>query len=193
MSMKTNRDTALSTLAKRVEKCTGVETRIAYKRIGDEVESLIESLDIIPIVLIGRGDNVQLDSTNGWITNNVVETIAIPNNGDNGTLVSGTYTNTISEIQIVIISRSQVENMEIATKVLHHLYNNPKINYDVLLEPNHRIVKGAYMKLMDADEKEFSSSTNQDIPLVLTACEYQIKEQNFNLSISSQKELVPCS
>jgi len=45
---------------------------------------------------------------------------------------------------------------------------------------------------MDTEEKEFSSSTNQEIALVITACEYEMKEQNFNLSKESFEELKVC-
>jgi len=190
--MKTNRDNALSTLALNIEECVGIETRITYFKLGDEVDRLIQTLDKIPLILIGRGDKVRLDRENGHIANELIESFALPNDGGNGLVLSGTYTNTIAEIQIVVITRSQFENMEITTKILKHLNKRPRLHYDVVLNDKYVIKKGAYIHLMDTEEKEFSSSTNQEIALVITACEYEMKEQNFNLSKESFEELKVC-
>jgi len=201
MIMKTQRDTALSTYANRLleylKMCNpNITLSIAYNGVGDEVDRLISTLDEIPTVVIGRGTQVQYDGTLGLLDRERLESIsAKPDDGSPTINLIGRYFIIKNSWQFVVIARNQSDNMEIATHILKFNNRFYRTYYDVALKDKdgvkYRCKSVGFIQLLDVLEKEFSPSTNQEIALVITACEYDVKEQNFSLSDDVTLEEIP--
>jgi len=188
---KNQRDTALSTYANRLKEylqgCNdNVNVSIAYTSVGDEVDRLVSRLGDIPVVVIGRSNQVRLDGSLGNIDRDRIEFVhAKPVDGSATIKVYGRYFVTYNEWQFVVIARNQSDNMAIATNVL--VFNNEfyRTYYDSLLEKTdgskYRVKEIAFIQLKEVREKEFSPSTDTEVALSISATEYEVKEQQFRL------------
>ena len=189
--LKNQRDTALSTYANRLKEylagCNhNIEVMVAYDTVGDEVDSIISRLGDLPIVVIGRSNQVRLDGSLGNIDRDRIEFVhAKPTDGSSPIKVYGRYFVTYAQWQFVVIARNQSDNMDIATNVL--VFNNEfyRTYYDALLvdtaNEKYRVKDIAFIELKEVREKEFSPSTDKEIALSISATEYEVKEQQFRL------------
>jgi len=192
-SIQTERDTALSTYALRLKnhlkECdysdSSLNVKIAYNQISDEIDTLISRLEDIPVIIIGRSSQIKIDGTLGMINRDTKDRFyAKPDNGGGAIELRGYYFTTINKIQIAVVARTQSENIKIAVEVLRFNNEYYRTYFDVLLkngETRYRCSNASFIELMDVREKEFSTSTNKDIALEITAVEYDVKERNMRL------------
>jgi hypothetical protein len=193
-NLKTNRDTALSTYVNRLKEyilgCNEtVNIKVAYNSVGDEVDEVIPTIEDIPTVIVGRSNVIKLDNSLGMIERERLEMVNLkPSDGSDTIKTTGRFIVMVGQIQIVVITRTQILNSIIASLVLDFNNRFYRTYYDVLFEREdvrYRVKELAFIQLLETREKEFSSSTQRDIALSISACEYEMKEQLFRLDDNS--------
>ena len=196
-NLKTNRDTVLSTYVNRLKEyiigCNEtVNIKVAYNTVGDEVDEVVPTIEDIPTVIVGRSNAIKLDNSLGMIERERLEMVNLkPNDGSDTIKTTGRFIVMVGQIQIVVITRTQILNSIIASLILDFNNRFYRTYYDVLFEREdvrYRVKELAFIQLLETREKEFSSSTQRDIALSISACEYEMKEQLFRLDDTSFKE-----
>ena len=201
-------DTALSTYALRLEKairgtfplfeeinlCKAKYevVKVAYYGIRGEIESILQKIEDIPIVIVGRDASVRIKDS-GLLHRERKEGVTLtPLDGGERVSLRGEYRMRIGIIQIIVIARDSETASQIALRILDFNSKFPRTKFDVLFQHKgnkHNLKDFANFQLKDTRESEFSESEGREKALVILATEYQYEEQRILLHGTEYQEI----
>jgi len=150
---------------------------LADKNVADKVDEVIDKTYELPMVIIGREHSIKIVNGKG---NLPFSAISIkPFDGSPTLAMDGTSTLFGGNIQIVVMARSIAVAKEIGKTILlfnsqwgKHYYDSVFIDKD---SKKYLVSDITYLKLLDTKNKEFSSSTNEELPISVIATEYEFE------------------